>query len=113
MVKIKAFILSADFICLSASGYSFIDILETIISGNLALSGIENFIKLLFSMVGFVYLCVRIYHFTKKSSLERELLREDIIAKEIENHKNNTYNHFKSKLDEDNHENINQRNSVN
>lgn len=106
MVKIKAFILSADFICLTASGYSFIDIINTLISGNLDLAGIENFIKLLFSMAGLVYLCVRIYHFTKKSSLERELLEEEIIAKQNENHKNNQYRHFKTKLNEDNHENI-------
>ena len=70
------------------------------------MSSIDNFIKLLLSMAGFVYLCARTYHFIMKSSLERELLREDIIAKEIENHKNNTYNHFKSKLDENNNENL-------
>lgn len=106
MVKIKAFLLSLDWIFLSLSGYSFIDIASTLVSGNLAMSSIDNFIKLLLSIAGFVYLCARTYHFIMKSSLERELLREDIIAKEIENHKNNTYNHLKSKLTEDNHENL-------
>lgn len=106
MVKIKAFILTADWIVFTASGYSFIDLLNSIISGNLALSGIENFVKLLFSMAGFVYLCVRIYHFIMKSSLEREMLREDIIAKQNENHKNNTFKYMQEKLTEDNHENL-------
>lgn len=90
----------------SASGYSFLDLMNTLISGNLAIAGIENFIKLLFSMVGLVYLCMRIYHFNKKSGLERELLEEEIIAKQQENHKNNTYNHFKESLNDNNHENL-------
>ena len=106
MVKIKAFILAADWIVLTASGYSFIDIVSTFISGNLALSSMENFIKLLFSMAGFVYLCVKIYNSVTKSSLERKMMREEIFAKEIENHKNNLYKHMKSKLTEDNHENL-------
>lgn len=106
MVKIKAWILGADFVFCSASGYSFLDLLNTLISGNLALARIENFIKLLFSMVGLVYLCIRIYHFNKKSGLERELLEEEIIAKQNENHKNNTYRNMKSRLTKDNHENL-------
>jgi len=106
MVKIKAWILGADFVFCSASGYSFLDLMNTLISGNLAIAGIENFIKLLFSMVGLVYLCMRIYHFNKKSGLERELLEEEIIAKQQENHKNNTYNHFKESLNDNNHENL-------
>lgn len=57
-------------------------------------------------MVGLVYLCIRIYHFNKKSGLERELLAEEIIAKQQENHKNNTFQHFKKSLTEDNHENL-------
>lgn len=106
MVKIKAFILTADFIFCSASGYSFLDLMNTLISGNLALSGIENFIKLLFSMVGLVYLCMRIYHFNKKSGLERELLEEEIIAKQNENHKNNTFSQFKESIKKIDHENL-------
>ena len=57
-------------------------------------------------MAGFIYLCARTYHFIMKSSIERDLLREDVIAKQNENHKNNTYEHFTSKLKEVNHENI-------
>jgi uncharacterized protein (DUF697 family) len=106
MVKIKAFLLSLDYIFLSISGYSAIDIASTLVAGNLALSSFENFIKLLLSMAGFVYLCARTYHFILKSSIERELLREDVIAKQNENHKNNTFEHMKSKLTEDNHENL-------
>lgn len=106
MVKIKAYLLGLDWICLSISGYSFIDIANTLFTGNLALSSIENFVKLLVSMAGFVYLCARTYHFIFKSSLERELLKEDIIAKQNENHKNTPYANFKDKLTEDNHENL-------
>jgi len=106
MVKIKAFLLSLDYIFLSISGYSAIDIAGTIITGNLALSSIENFIKLLLSMAGFVYLCARTYHFIMKSSIERDLLREDVIAKQQENYKNNTFRNLKNKLTEDNHENL-------
>lgn len=106
MVKLKAWILTADWVVFTASGYSLIDIINTIISGNLALSGIENFVKLLFSMGGLVYLCVRIYNTIMKSRLERRMMRADIEAKEIENHKNNLYRHMKSKLTEDNHENL-------
>lgn len=106
MVKIKAFLLSLDYIFLSISGYSAIDIAGTLIAGNLALSSLENFIKLLLSMAGFIYLCARTYHFIMKSSIERDLLREDVIAKQQENHKNNTYNHFKESLNDNNHENL-------
>jgi len=106
MVKIKAFLLGLDWVFLSISGYSFIDIAGTLVSGNLAMSSIDNFVKLLLSMAGFIYLCARTYHFIMKSSLERDLLKEDIIAKQNENHKNNTYEHFKSKLKEDKHENL-------
>ena len=106
MVKIKAWILGADFVFCSASGYSFLDLINTLISGNLALAGIENFIKLLFSMVGLVYLCMRIYHFNKKSGLERELLEEEIIAKQNENHKTTPYRHFKESLKNIDHENL-------
>ena len=103
MVKIKAFIIGLDWVVLSASGYSFIDIVNTMISGNLALSGIDNFIKLLFSIAGFIYLCARTYHFIMKSSLDREILREEIIAKQQDNHKNNTY---KQLIEKGNHENL-------
>lgn len=106
MVKIKEFLLGLDWVFLSLSGYSFIDIANTLVAGNLAMSSFENFIKLLLSMAGFIYLCARTYHFIMKSSLERDLLREDIIAKQTENHKNNLYKHMKSKLNEDNHENL-------
>lgn len=106
MVKIKTFLLGLDWIFLSISGYSFIDIASTFVTGNLAMSSIDNFIKLLLSFAGFVYLCARTYHFIMKSSLEREMLREEITAKEIENYKNNTYDHFKSKLKEDTNENL-------
>lgn len=106
MVKIKEFLLGLDWIFLSLSGYSFIDIASTLVAGNLAMSSFENFIKLLLSMAGFIYLCARTYHFIMKSSLERDLLREDIIAKQQENHKNTTYKYMKSKLTEDNHENL-------
>jgi len=87
MVKIKAFLLSLDYIFLMISGYSFIDIASTILSGNLALSSIENFIKLMLSMAGFVYLCARTYHFIIKSSLDREYRREEIIEKKNGNFK--------------------------
>lgn len=102
MVQIKAYLLSLDYLCLFISGYSFIDIL----SSNLAMSSLDNFVKLLLSMAGFVYLCARTYHFIMKSAIERESLREDVIAKQNENHKNNTYSHFKTKLNSDNHENL-------
>lgn len=88
MVKIKAFLLGLDWIFLSISGYSFIDIAGTLFTGNLYLASIDNFIKLLLSMAGFVYLCARTYHFILKSSLERDLLKEEIITKHQENEKN-------------------------
>jgi len=106
MVKIKTFLLSLDWICLSISGYSFIDIASTLVTGNLAMSSIDNFIKLLLSMAGFVYLCARTYHFIMKSSIERDLLKEDVIAKQHENHKNNTFEQMKIKLTDENHENL-------
>lgn len=106
MVRIKSFLLSLDCVFLSISGYSFIDIAGTLVAGNLAMSSLENFVKLLLSMAGFVYLCARTWHFIFKSSLEREMLREEIIAKQNENHKNNTYQHFKGSLTETNHENL-------
>lgn len=106
MVKIKAWILGIDGIFLSLSGYSAIDILNTYLTGNLAFSGLENFVKLLLSMGGFVYLCARTYHFIINSGLERDLKREEIIAKQNENHKNTPYKHFKESLTEDNHENL-------
>lgn len=85
MVKIKNFLLGLDWIFLSISGYSFIDIAGTLVAGNLAMESFENFVKLLLSMAGFVYLCARTYHFIMKSSLEREMLREEIIAKRNDN----------------------------
>lgn len=106
MVKIKAWLLTADYIVLSISGYSFIDILSTMLTGNLALSSMENFVKLLFSFAGLVYLCVRIFNAMMKASLERDLMREEIIAKQNENHKNNTFKQFQKSLKEDNHENL-------
>lgn len=85
MVKIKNFLLGLDWIFLSISGYSFIDVAGTLVAGNLAMESFENFVKLLLSMAGFVYLCARTYHFIMKSGLEREMLREEIIAKKNDN----------------------------
>ncbi len=85
MVQIKTWLLSFDAFWLMVSGYSFIDIASTLVAGNLAMSSFENLIKLLLSMAGFVYFCARTYHFIMKSSLERELLKEDIIAKKNAN----------------------------
>lgn len=85
MAKVKAFLLGLDWFFLTVSGYSFIDIAGTLIAGNLAMSSLENFVKLLLSMAGFVYLCARTYHFIMKSALEREMLKEDIIAKRNDN----------------------------
>lgn len=81
MVQIKAYLISLDYICLLVSGYSFIDIL----GGNLAMSSIDNFVKLLLSMAGFVYLCARTYHFILKSSLDRKFREEEIIEKKNQN----------------------------
>ena len=106
MVKIKSFFLTFDWICLSVSEYSFIDIASNLVTGNLAMSSFENFIKLLLSMAGFVYLCARTYHFIMKSSIERDLLREDVIAKQHENHKNNTFSQFKESIKKIDHENL-------
>jgi len=106
MVKVKSFLLGLDWVFLSISGYSFIDIAGTLVAGNLAMSSLENFVKLLLSMAGFVYLCARTYHFIMKSSIERELLREDVIAKQNENHKNNTFKYMNTKLNEHNHKNL-------
>lgn len=106
MVKVKEFLLGLDWIFLSLSGYSFIDIAGTLVAGNLAMSSLENFVKLLLSMAGFIYLCARTYHFIMKSALERDLLKEDVIAKQNENHKNNTYKQFKDSLTDNNHENL-------
>lgn len=106
MVKIKSFLLSLDWICLTVSGYSFIDISATFLAGNLAMSSIDNFIKLLLSMAGFVYLCARTYHFIIKSSLDRDFRREEIIEKQNENHKHNTFGQFKESLKDINHENL-------
>lgn len=106
MVKIKTFLLGLDWVLLSISGYSFIDIASTFVAGNLAMSSIDNFIKLLLSMAGFVYLCARTYHFIMKSAIERESMREDVIAKQHENHKHNTYKQFKNSLNDNNHENL-------
>ncbi len=85
MLQIKTFLLSLDYLLVIVSGYSFIDIAGTILYGNLALSSIDNFIKLLLSMAGFVYLCVRIYHFVKMSQLNREYRRQEVIEKENQN----------------------------
>ena len=85
MAKIKAFLLGLDWFFLTVSGYSFIDIAGTLVAGNLAMESFENFVKLLLSMAGFVYLCARTYHFIMKSGLEREMLREEIIAKKNDN----------------------------
>jgi Ni,Fe-hydrogenase I cytochrome b subunit len=106
MVQIKAWLLSIDAFWLLVSGYSFIDIASTLATGNLAMSSFENFIKLLLSMAGFVYLCARTYHFIIKSSIERDLLREDVIAKQNENHKHNTFGQFREDLKNINHENL-------
>lgn len=106
MVKIKTFILGFDCFWLSVSGYSIVDIIGTFISGNLALSGIDNFIKLLFSMAGLIYLLVRIYNTIMMSKLERRYKEQEIIEKQNANHKNNTYQHFKESLTEINHENL-------
>ncbi len=94
MVKIKAFLLGLDWICLSISGYSFIDIIGTMLTGNLYMSSIDNFIKLLLSMAGFVYLCARTYHFIMKSSLDREYRREEIIEKQNANFDKKNSNGF-------------------
>ena len=94
MVKVKAFLLGADFVVLSISGYSFIDIISIFFSGNLAMSSIDNFIKLLFSMGGLIYLCVRIYNNITMGRLDRKYKEQEIIAKQQENHKNNTYKQF-------------------
>lgn len=106
MVKIKTFLLGLDYFWLSVSGYSFIDIIGTFFSGNLAMSSIDNFIKLLFSMAGLIYLCVRIYNSIMMSKLEREYKEQEIIEKQNSNHKNNTYKQMINSLNDNNHENL-------
>lgn len=85
MERIKVFLLSLDWIFLTISGYSFIDIASTLVAGNLAVSSIDNFIKLLLSMVGFVYLCARTYYYIKKTSIDVRYRQQELIAKEREN----------------------------
>lgn len=94
MAKIKAFLLTLDWIFLTISGYSFIEISSTLVAGNLAMSSIDNFIKLLLSMAGFVYLCARTYHFIMKSALEREMMKEDLIEKKNKNFPKKFYDEF-------------------
>jgi len=105
MVQIKAWLVSLDAFWLLVSGYSFIDIASTLVAGNLAMSSFENLIKLLLSMAGFVYLCARTYHFIMKSSLERELLKEDIIAKRNENFPKRFKKEFIDRFEKDENDN--------
>lgn len=102
MVQIKSLLLSADALCLLISGYSFLGILEH----GVTLSAFDGYIATCASIAALVYLLVRIYNYTAKGILDRKYRREEIIALQNENHKNNPYKYMKSKLTEDNHENL-------
>jgi len=102
MVQVKAWLLSIDAVCLLISGYSFLGILEH----GVALSVFDGYVATCASIAALVYLLVRIYNYTMKGILDRKYRKEEIIALQNENHKNNPYKYMKSKLTDDNHENL-------
>lgn len=85
MVKIKTALLGLDFVFLSISGYSLLEIIETLSRGTFAMEELDSLLKLLLSIAGFVYLCVRIYNSYTMERLNRDFRKQEIIQKRIEN----------------------------
>lgn len=58
-------------------GLDTIDLVTALLT-NLILSGFDGFIKILFSIVGFIYLIIRVYWFHKKNTLEHKIKEKSL-----------------------------------
>ena len=92
MVKIKSFLIGFDYLSLSLSGYTTIDLIQLAISGNNILSTFDGFVKLLLSIAGLVYLVVRIVHSIKMNRLNQRYREQEVIEKESHNKFNRRFN---------------------
>lgn len=85
MQTAKEILTYLDMFFCSVWGITLTDILPTLLSTPTALfSTVDNFIKLLFSLAGFVYLILRIWNYYHTSKLNRELKKLDIEHKKNE-----------------------------
>jgi len=85
MQQIKTFFNILDAIAGLFWSFTLIDLIPLLSSGSTVIfTQIDNLIKILISIAGFVYLVVRINHFHRNSKIDRELKAIELIYKQEE-----------------------------
>lgn len=87
MQTIKEIFNFLDFTLITFWGFNTIEVLGYISTNGFAasLSTVDNVIKVLFALAGFVFFLIKIHHFYHKSKLERAKLKEEVEKLENEN----------------------------
>ena len=97
MQQVREFLNLLDYIVGTFWGFTLIEVVPSVISSGLfpsALSGISDFIKVMFSIAGFIYLVVRLIHFIRMSKINVEIRKEELYEKQNANFKQKFENNF-------------------
>lgn len=88
--------------------FTFIDVSKKLLFSELYLDNATNITQLILTIIGVFFAYYRLRTYIRDSRIKTMLLEEELIAKQQENHKNNTYKQFKNSLTDDNHKNLKQ-----
>lgn len=82
MNQIKAVFAVLDFVIGTFWSMTIVELIPVLSSGTIILNSFDNAIKILFSLVGLIYLAFRLIHFIRMSKLNIEFRKQEIIEKE-------------------------------
>jgi hypothetical protein len=82
MNQIKDFLNLLDFIVGTFWSMTIVELIPVLSSGTVILNSFDNALKILFSLVGLIYLAFRLIHFIRMSKLNIEFRKQEIIEKE-------------------------------
>ena len=97
MQQVREFLNFLDYIVATFWGFTLVEILPAVAAGNIfpeMLSSVSDFIKVLFSIAGLIYLIVRLVHFAKMSKINIDIRKEELYEKQNANFKNKFSNEF-------------------
>lgn len=84
MMQLKSLYSIIDGFVLTWCGYSFIELMAMVSAGNSMLSSIDGIVKLIMSILGALYILVRVWKFYRMAHIEIRTKELDLQKKEIE-----------------------------
>ena len=97
MHQVREFLNFLDYIVATFWGFTLIEVVPIVTGGNILpeiMSSLSDFIKVLFSIAGLIYLIFRLIHFIRMSKINIEIRKEELYEKQNANFRDKFKNEF-------------------